>query len=199
VVPKAPSLDVGGLGRFGDQTTTFTVTSAGGTFVLNGVMVVNFPANSVCDPAKSSYGDGTWDKPCQVLQDDASVTFTATTRVTSSGVAVDVSPAVRFSPSAVVTVGTTLFGPVLTSNKNYYASNPSALSNLAFGYSSSLGGTYVHDYTSDISLITHVNLTTGVIWRRVKHFSGYMIATGEPCEPSPDNPDCIEVDSDGGH
>jgi len=42
-------------------------------------------------------------------------------------------------------------------------------------------------------IATHVNLTTGIVWRRVKHFSGYNISSGLPCDPSPDDPDCIDT------
>jgi hypothetical protein len=52
----------------------------------------------------------------------------------------------------------------------------------------------VADYLSDPSLVTHVDLNTGTVWRRVKHFSGYLMGSGESCEPSPDFPECIAVD-----
>jgi hypothetical protein len=32
-----------------------------------------------------------------------------------------------------------------------------------------------------------------IVWRKIKHFSGYNVATGEECTPSPDDPDCIDV------
>jgi hypothetical protein len=49
----------------------------------------------------------------------------------------------------------------------------------------------VSDAALDASLVTHINLNTGVVWRRVKHFSGYSQAAGTPCDPSPTNPDCV--------
>jgi hypothetical protein len=38
-----------------------------------------------------------------------------------------------------------------------------------------------------------VNLTTGLVWRRVKHFSGYSVTSGLACDPSPGNPDCVDT------
>ncbi len=83
---------------------------------------------------------------------------------------------------------------MIRSNQSFFASNPSTLRPLALDYSPTLGGDAVADYVSDPSLITHIDLTTGRIWRRVKHFSGYSQTNGLPCDPSPDDPDCIEVD-----
>jgi len=74
-----PSALFGGL-----RSTTFTLTSAGGSFDV-GMFTVNFPANSVCDPNASSYGPGTWDSPCDTLDDGQSVTVTATYGFTFSG------------------------------------------------------------------------------------------------------------------
>jgi hypothetical protein len=62
-------------------------------------------------------------------------------------------------------------------------------------YTPDLGTSAYTDAGKDNSLITHVNLSTGFVWRRVKHFSGYNILTGLPCDPSPDDPNCID---DGG-
>ncbi|HEX4684046.1 MAG TPA: hypothetical protein VH277_15120, partial [Gemmatimonadaceae bacterium] len=49
---------------------------------------------------------------------------------------------------------------------------------------------------SDASVATHVNLATGRVWRRIKHFSGYNIFTGEKCLPMSDDSNCVQVDVD---
>jgi hypothetical protein len=187
----SPSLVFSGL-----QTTSFTITSAGGKFSIgNGLYTISFPANSVCDPATSSYGPGTWDSPCTTLADGQSITVTATFGFTNHGLAIDFSPALRFNPSTEVRIATMVYAPVLTTFASYFASNPSSLHFLGIYYAPDLSSAGTTDAAFDLSLITHVNLSTGLVWRRVKHFSGYSIATGLPCDPSPDNPDCVD---DGG-
>lgn len=177
----------------GFRSTTFAVTSAGGSFNV-GMFTVNFPANSVCDPKSSSYGPGTWDSPCATLGDGQSVTITATYGYTlTGGPVVDFSPALRFNPNATVTISTDAYAPVLTYFRNYWLANPSALRYFGMYYTPDFGATGLTDAGRDASLITHVNLTTGVVWRRIKHFSGYNISSGLPCDPSPDDPDCIDT------
>src|SRR5262245_26688681 len=157
----------------GHRTTSFTVTAAGGSFDV-GMFTVNFPANSVCDPNTSSYGPGTWDSDCDTLGDDQSVTVTATYGFTGrDGPVIDFSPALRFNPNTSVTISTDAYAPVLTFFRNYWLSNPDALRFFGMYYTSDFGATGVTDAGRDASLITHVNLTTGIVWRRVKHFSGY--------------------------
>ena len=44
----------------------------------------------------------------------------------------------------------------------------------------------------DASLITNVDLVTGRVWRRIKHFSGYSVLSGLECVVSELDPDCVE-------
>jgi hypothetical protein len=189
-----PSLDYNSGSAFnGLRTTSFTVTSAGGTFQIGGLYALNFPANSICDPATSTYGPGTWNDPCSTLADGQSVTITATYGFTSSGFTIDFSPALRFNTK--VLIATNIYADAITSNAAYYAANPSALHYLGIYYRPQLGAAAQTDAAFDGSLVTHVNLRTGIVWRWIKHFSGYNVYTGLPCDPSPDDPDCID---DGG-
>jgi hypothetical protein len=199
-----PSLDYNSGALFdGVRTTSFTVTSAGGTYTIGGLYALNFPANSICDPATSSYGPGTWNDPCTTLADGQSITITATYGFTTSGFTIDFTPALRFNPNTKVLIATNVYANAITSNADYYAANPSALHYLGIYYSPQLSGQAQTDAGLDGSLVTHVNLKTGIVWRRIKHFSGYNIYTGLPCDPSPDDPDCIDdggpnVDGSGG-
>ena len=197
-----PSLDytAGALSN-GQQSTSFTVTSAGGAFQIGDLFAVNFPANSICDPTTSTYGPGTWDDPCDTLADGQSVTITATVTFTNSGVNVDFSPALRFNPNTKVIIATNIYSNSLTANASYFDANPSVLHTLGIYYQPSVSAKAQTDAGKDASLVTHVNLKTGIVWRRIKHFSGYNIFTGLPCDPSPDDPDCIDdggPDVDGG-
>ena len=202
VPASRPSLDYNsGALASGQPSTSFTVTSAGGTFQIGDLFAVNFPANSVCDPTTSTYGPGTWDDPCNTLADGQSVTITATVTFTDSGVNVDFSPALRFNPNTKVIIATNIYSNSLTANATYFGANPSVLHTLGIYYQPSLGAKAQTDAGKDASLVTHVNLKSGIVWRRIKHFSGYNIFTGLPCDPSPDDPDCIDdggPDVDGG-
>src|SRR5262245_11308437 len=74
-----PSLDYSGPFRFGGfRTTTFTLTSGGGSYDIGGgFYTLNVPANGVCT-LSSSYGPGEWDSPCTTLGGGESITVTAT-------------------------------------------------------------------------------------------------------------------------
>jgi hypothetical protein len=194
---SVPALDISPSLLFSNyRTTTFTVNNDGGTFSIgDGLYTIVFPSNSVCDPDRNSYGPGTWDLPCKVLPSGQSVTITATYGFTMNGLTVDFSPALRFNPNTQVRISTGIYATALTTFSDYFAANPSALHFLGIYYSPDLNSAGTTDAAFDSSLITHVNLTTGIVWRRVKHFSGYSVTTGLPCDPSPDDPNCVD---DGG-
>jgi hypothetical protein len=181
---------------FGGQgqiiTSDFTVTSAGGTFtILNGRFKVSFPADAVCDPTTSTYGPTEWDAPCATLAQGSQIQIHAVLS-TAGGTGVDFSPALRFSPSKVVTLSTDQFSNTLRQNVSYFQTHLSLL-NLLPIYASS-GGAASIDFGADASVITHIDFTTGSVWRRIKHFSGYFQSSGLACTPSPDVPDCVQVD-----
>jgi hypothetical protein len=188
---KAPSLDIATVGHaWGYQTTTFTLTAAAGTIDIGGFYTLNVPDNAVCT-LDSPYGPGTWDSPCTTLGPSDSITVTATYGFSTTGPAVDFSPALRFSPSAQVTLSTSLYAPIITTWQSFFAQHPSALQGLGMYYAPSLDAPMVTDAAVDSTVVTHINLSSGLVWRRVKHFSGYNVATGQVCDPSPDDPNCV--------
>jgi len=192
------AFDYSALGHFGAQSADFTLTSAGGSFDIGGLFTVDFPANSVCDPSQSTYGDGQWDAPCVTLAAGQSVQLHAKAILTPNSIKVDFTPHLRFAPSSNVTISTDVFALMLKLNAVYFANHPEALSGLAINYSPSLNADPVEDFLTDPSVVTHIDLSTGRVWRRVKHFSGYNQTSGQPCDPSPDDPDCVEVDGRNG-
>lgn len=194
--PSAPAFDFSAGGTaLGSTEYDFVVGGGGGSFSV-GAYTVSFSGNSVCDPTISTYGETEWDKSCTVLADGQSIKIHATISRTVTGLAVDFTPALRFSPSAKVIISTDAFASYILANQDYFRTHHSALSAFAILYSPSLGAKAVSDFALDRSVTTHVDLNTGLVWRRVKHFSGYSVVTGESCEPSPDNPDCVEVDGE---
>ena len=178
---------------WGFRTTTFELGSKGGSYDFgDGFYTLNVPPNAVCD-LSSSYGPGTWDLPCTALAAGQSIKVTATYGFGKNGAVIDFSPDLRFSPNATVTLSTDLYAPVLTAFRSYYSANPSALRNFGIYYTTDFGATGTSDAVFDQSLVTHIDLRSGLVWRRVKHFSGYNLATGKACEPSPDDPDCVPL------
>ena len=89
-----PTFDlVGGLPD--SASVDFVIGPNGGIFKTGNHAVV-FPSQSVCDPATSSYGPGTWDDPCIPLQSPISVH--AEVRRVNGQTAVDFTPSLLFVP-----------------------------------------------------------------------------------------------------
>jgi len=193
LAPDAPSLTINAASRFnGSQHSTFVLTAAGGTYTIGNVYTVSFPSNSVCVPG-STYGPGTWDTPCQTLRGNESIAVTATYELTGNGLAVSFQPEIRFNPSTTVTLSTDIYSSILTNFRWLWLANPGALRSLGIYYIDNLNSTPVIDAATDPSLRTYINLTTGQVYRRVKHFSGYNIATGDACNVTDGDPGCQTV------
>ena len=152
----------------------FTVGQQGGLFFV-GNHAVYFPAHSICDPATSSYGEGTWDAPCDVVK--GSVRIHAEVRTAKLGTWVDFTPSLRFAPST---------------NPNkwvwIYMYTPSALgaadlSKFGVLYAKSMGAPGVDEASTDATLRTYVDTFGGLSSRRIKHFSGFMTSSGKSCDP----------------
>lgn len=165
----APSFDVIINSVAPDSSSVdFTVTPTGGLFAI-GRHGVYFPANSICDPATSSYGPGTWDEPCTPL--DRSIDLHAEVRTNDDGSTwVDFTPAIRFVPTdnSEQVVWMMMKTGVDVTADNY----------LKFGMLWMPNGTpdqLVNEAASDASLKTYVDVNRDVVFRRVKHFSGYLV------------------------
>lgn len=169
----APSLDVITNSIAPDSLSAdFTVTPSGGMFAL-GNNAVYFPANSICDPATSSYGEGHWDEACTPL--DHAIDFHAEVRRDSTGKSwVDFTPAVRFVPTTDPnqTVWMLMKAGVDVTPDNYQS----------FGLQWMPDGTpdlSIDEGLTDADLKTYVDIDRDVLFRRVKHFSGYIVITAK--------------------
>lgn len=139
---------------------------------------ITFPARSLCDPVKSTYGNGEWDKPCPVAT--APVTINTKAWLDGQGYAhVDFERSVRFVPTANPA------GWVVLTLTDFGAStNPWAQILYCKNASST---NCINEAKGDPTLATIKNPVTGQLTRRVKHFSGYSITAGDGCEDSCDN------------
>jgi hypothetical protein len=170
----APSLDVIVNSSAPDSTSAdFTVTPSGGMFVL-GKHAVYFPDHSICDPATSSYGPGHWDDPCTAL--DAPIDFHAEIRTDGNGGAwVDFTPSVRFVPTDNPAQS------VWIMMKTGAQANESNIQGLALLWAPGLeSAERVNEASFDPSLKTYVDMQRSIVFRRIKHFSGYIVAFDVP-------------------
>jgi hypothetical protein len=127
-----------------------------------------FPAHSLCDVNKSSYGAGEWDKPCTVATSPATVGVKAW--LDSDGhTRVDFSMHVRFVPSN---------DPTHWVNLTFADLQASLDPAFNIYYCQSINGSCVDEAKNDPTLATIHNTKTGKITRRIKHFSGYNVAVG---------------------
>jgi hypothetical protein len=152
-----------------DSTSaSFTLTPSGGVFRM-GPHYVYFPANSVCDPS-SSYGVTEWDKPCRPLT--APIRFTA--QVYKSGKAqwVYFTPNIRFVPTTNQSGWVWLYMKVDAGRRGL---DPSRYSLLWY---SAPGAAPIDESVTDPTLRTLVWPEESLIFRRIKHFSGYQVHDG---------------------
>jgi hypothetical protein len=175
--PSAEAVNGGGSRQAltGSDTVKFSITidpSRTTYYYLGEGNSLTFPAHSLCDPNRSSYGNGEWDKPC--TQATSPVTVGVKAWLDSHGhTRVDFNMHLRFVPS----------------------SNPAQWVNLTFAdlqasldpmfniyYCQSINGSCEDETKKDPTLATVHNPITGKLTRRIKHFSGYNIAAGREQE-----------------
>ena len=167
-----------------DKTYTFTLDPNGGAVKI-GNFRIDYPANAVCDPATSGYGADYWMADCETLT--APITMTAHVSFNDDQALVDFSPDIRFAPSANVYISVKrpkIKGQPLTDElKAAYA----------FLYFHSVDGAKysVDEAATDGEMATKYDNSQGWIWRRIRHFSGYYVRSGEPCDDTAGDPDCV--------
>lgn len=178
----SPQLSLSGKSK-SDDDVDFTVSEKGGVVFLGNNAVV-FPAHSICDPAKSTYGPNTWDDACTALK--GSVKIHATIRSAKLGTWIDFKPSLRFVPS--------------TDSRNWvyiYMYSPHVLgakdlSKYSILFAPAIGARGIDDAARDASLRTYVDTWGGITMRHIKHFTGYMTSSGRECDPATEA-DCYPV------
>lgn len=177
------------------QLGTLELSPNGGIYHVGDFDVV-IPAGAVCNPATSKYGATHWDDDCAPLMNSITVQVVSTT--SASGVSVDFQPDLRFRPNAGwVMIQTRAYGSLLSSNDVRQLSRKSSyFQNFAILYAPSDGSSRINEVltTGDPSMVTHVDLKTGMVWRRVKHFSGYLVTAGFSCAPNSTDATCAVAD-----
>jgi len=144
-----------------DGTYTFQIDPTQAQSLQFGASHLDIPANAVCDLATSSYGVGTWNDACAAQTD----TFTITAVVKDAATdhpSVEFQPALRFNPQSNV-------------NLYLYVTDQATLDNSkVLKYCNETG--CVDESLTDPDLISNVDVDNKVVFRRIKHFSGYVVA-----------------------
>lgn len=161
-------------------TQTFSIPAAGGKLRV-GDFWLDFPANSVCNPATSGYGKRFWDKPCATINVDFPIT--ATYWWENGEAFIEFFPDIRFDPSKLV----------LISSKRPALIGVSGISGYQIWYWTRglKGRTRIDEAVADKSVRTLFDPVTGEVFRRVKHFSGISLNSGQPCDDTVGDPDCV--------
>ena len=181
----SPSLSAGGANQNRTLSGTIELSPNGGTYHVGDFDIV-MPAGAVCDPATTKYGARYWDNDCTALTRSITVSVIASKQ--GKRVSVDFQPDLRFRPAAGwVVIQTSAYSDLLTSASVRQLSPTAAFfENFSIQYAPTGGGRPLNEFrsTGDASLLTHVDLRTGLVWRRVKHFSGYTVNLGAKCDPT---------------
>lgn len=160
----------------GDTTVTTLVLRPDGraaTIELGDGHTITFPAGaqSVCDPARASYGPGTWELPCAASGD--SITITARTWIDHDLPRIEFRPALRFAPGKAAVV-LALKNPHAKfpkgANRIDYCADDAAMAAGDKGVATGCADESI----ADPSVATQAS-PSGFWTRRVKHFSGYTV------------------------
>jgi hypothetical protein len=194
---RAPELKgSSALLSLGNETLTkqFTINPAASTTIdIHGLFAVKFPAASVCNP----------DVTASCVPATSPISVTATVRQMNGRMWVEFQPHLTFvnttNRSKWVVLSTSVFAQSIQANRTALAANRKVLRKYELLYSPSVGALGIDEsrILGDASLRTRINLASGIIWRRIFHFSTYHIVLQEfGCEISPDDPFCVEYEGD---
>ena len=144
-----------------DGSYSFTIDPSQAQLLQLGANGLYIPANAVCDLATSSYGTGTWNDSCALQTTPFTITAVVKNAATDHP-SVEFQPALRFSP----TTSTYLYLSV-TNKATLDASKVMLYCNETSCTDESL---------ADSDLRSYVDSKNFMVFRRIKHFSGYVVA-----------------------
>lgn len=143
----------------------FTIDPTAPAQIKAGDHIVNFPANSICDPATSGYGPDMWDAPCTPLQ--TPITFHVSWNSKDGHAFIQFSPSVRFVPTSDPSQYVTI------SMKDYWDLDPNGIYPLY--WQNPVDQTWVDESATDPTMASVMDLVGNRVSRRLKHFSGYLM------------------------
>ena len=154
----------------------FTVDKRGGWFVV-GRNAVYFPPNAICEPATSGYGPDTWDLPCRPASRPVAIRGRAGAGANDRGW-IHFDTDIRFVPSSDPDRWVRIYMWTETVKENRPADFVEREKAFKILWVPSLLKQRVDEAKTDATLETQVLWGTGLVTRRVKHFSGYQVGNG---------------------
>ena len=151
-----------------DNVLTFSVDPNVPRTYAFGENWVYFPARSICDPATSGYGIGTWDTPCSLLRRPVNVTVHWSNK--GGHAYARFSPDLRFVPADDWNSSRW----VILSLHDHRRIRELSKYNILYDAGGSLG--FIDESLTDKTLRAWIDPLHNSVVRRVKHFSGYMVA-----------------------
>ena len=144
-----------------DGTYTYEIDPSQAQSLSFGASHLDIPANAVCNLATSSYGAGTWNDACDLQSEPFTITAVVRNAATDHP-SVEFQPALRFDPQSNV-------------NLYLYVTDQATLDNTRVMYYCNETGCMDESQT-DADLRSNVDVENKVVFRRIKHFSGYVVA-----------------------
>lgn len=146
-----------------DGVYTFTIDPSQAQSIMLGASSLVLPASSVCTLATTSYGPDKWNDAC--VPEALPVTITAVVKnAATNHPSIEFAPAMRFNPATSVQL-------------HLYVTNAETLGNMTvMKYCGPFSAVCVDESLTDSSLQTTVDAPAGLVSRRIKHFSGYVVA-----------------------
>lgn len=151
--------------RTGATTFQATIDPHKQNVLRFGTYTLTLPANSVCNLDRSGYGIDVFDDRCSPEGQDVTIRATVS-RDAQGHQRIDLSPRMRFNPTKTVILST-------------YVGDAALLSSASWGIffcPDSDTSSCIDESLTDSSLVTQIDLQQGIIFRRIKHFSGYLAA-----------------------
>jgi hypothetical protein len=147
-----------------DTAYTFTIDPQRFQQLNFGQHTLYVPAHAICQ-AGSGYGLTFWDKPC--TPETAPITVTVKVKGATKGFPrVDFQPELRFNPRTTVVLALTVKGKGWANADSW---------RILYCATSSQNGC-IDESLLDSSLATQLDRQTHQVFRRIKHFSGYLVA-----------------------
>ena len=127
---------------------------------------IYIPALSICDPATSGYGSETWDLPCTPLRRPVEVRVRWKHR--GGHGSVEFEPDLRFVPSPNQREWVILA---------IYDRKPLESEDYRILWETK-SGKLIDEAATDPTLRAYVDRRDNTVYRRIKHFSGYLVSAG---------------------
>ena len=151
------------------NTATLTIDPNVSRSYAFGQSWIYFPAHSICDPATSGYGPGLWDTPCTPVSQPVTITVQWNRR---GGYAfAHFSPELRFVPADARTPYRWVVLSLHTNRQLHAVDAYTILYDAG-------AGNWVDESITDPTLRAWLDPLHNAVYRRVKHFSGYMLSAG---------------------